>query len=1207
AAECIARLSRPLHEAAATTRPKARSSTPSDTSHSPGKPKQRRSHTADSTPAQPKQQQQQQQHQQQHNHNHQQQQKQHQQQQQQQKQQQQQHHQQQQHQHQQTRANGATLNAGGPSNRGGGARHKAGGGGGAGAGGVGGGGGVGLSASERSQWQELRESLELGHTALTQGRSHQAVRQLCLSLRVLTSSRIQKFNLSLVDLVVVTYKYGTALVDTGNLEELQEAESCFTNIIEAYHAARCNSLAYYGLGRVYVRQNRFQTALAPLSKALTMVRQDMVPALLCWPLQRQRGGRDEAPGRLAALVDESLRLCRYPPSADAVCRYAGCEGFYKLSIYFTDPDFKGFVRLCCSLRCRVEFHPACWKKLKAPDFVDVDKDFLGHSCLTPDCRGRMCKIIIFGSDGVIKYEFEVTVEREKPPQRPCIKQRAVSARKLRRKLEVKQRRARRRQEERARRAAQRSTPTTTSATTATTSTTTGDDGDAGAGRDTARGQLGGAAALRHDHQAVDHVVMQIASQRSLLLRCFSGPCRRRLLGPRRGLLRSLALRGAVARAELSAIAPRFTLLPAAVAGAETRGGGDEVEGDPYDVQEDEEDVDEEEEEDDDGGDGGDGGGDGGGEGAVGRLLSLLVSDRDRVRARRFVWALACWCRRRLHADARLAAWATWLDSAGLKVTKSFLQTYQDLLEAVDLTPLQQHLTKRKVLTADDLKRLLPASGGDTAVGCRGVGCRGVVRLLLGKPAEVAREFVWLLAERAPLSAPLGHALDTYFSIMDVPCVVLQRSDHADEAILMRKTRKSKKKFKRESKNLLYISGSSTIRDDELDDLLAEQGMLDLMQELDEGESWAAGGPGGGPAGGASLFSVPEDLRAQLERFEAGLTLGLAAPGSSEAAAPVLLVDDPEGFPPLETPQQAEVTDGVREGLYDLCLTGELGRGDQERQLLLRRLEETQDKFQQARQEWRVELASLRDDLAESLKNTERLQEQVDRDGKRLAQERREHAEKLKSAQKDVAIAKTQEEKLDQTLAEMQNKHGSLQEECRHLREKADADRKAMDASFTNSQEQFVEATRRAMEAEVMLLELRREAACRELVVIAEQVEMRRQAVAMMPLSQLAQRQAEESCIAVKKDVRVKVEQIRKDFEDHVTLVKNGTKLSSLPSLTAPSPPPLPASLNLKVSHPQSPVVTLNLKVSRPQSPVVTLNSSVTAPSPPPLPASLNLK
>ncbi|XP_078477665.1 uncharacterized protein LOC144738526 [Lampetra planeri] len=433
------------------------------------------------------------------------------------------------------------------------------------------------------------------------------------------------------------------------------------------------------------------------------------------------------------------------------------------------------------------------------------------------------------------------------------------------------------------------------------------------------GSWGGAAALRHDHQAVDHVVMQIASQRSLLLRCFSGPCRRRLLGPRRGLLRSLALRGAVARAELSAIAPHFTLLPAAVAGAETRGGGDEVvEGDPYDVQEDEEDVDEEEEDDDDddGGDGGDGGGDGGGEGAVGRLLSLLVSDRDRVRARRFVWALACWCRRRLHADARLAAWATWLDSAGLKVTKSFLQTYQDLLEAVDLTPLQQHLTKRKVLTADDLKRLLPASGGDTAVGCRAVGCRGVVRLLLGKPAEVAREFVWLLAERAPLSAPLGHALDTYFSIMDVPCVVLQRSDHADEAILMRKTRKSKKKFKRESKNLLYISGSSTIRDDELDDLLAEQGMLDLMQELDEGESWAAGGPGGGPAGGASLFSVPEDLRAQLERFEAGLTLGLAAPGSSEAAAPPLLVDDPEGFPPLETPQQAEVTDGVREGLYD---------------------------------------------------------------------------------------------------------------------------------------------------------------------------------------------------------------------------------------------------------------------------------------------------
>jgi hypothetical protein len=50
-------------------------------------------------------------------------------------------------------------------------------------------------------------------------------------------------------------------------------------------------------------------------------------------------------------------------------------------------DFKGYVRVQCTEKCKVEFHHACWRSLR--DAKRVTADGLESHCFTPDCVGRV--------------------------------------------------------------------------------------------------------------------------------------------------------------------------------------------------------------------------------------------------------------------------------------------------------------------------------------------------------------------------------------------------------------------------------------------------------------------------------------------------------------------------------------------------------------------------------------------------------------------------------------------------------------------------------------------------------------------------------------------------------------------------------------------------------------------------------------------------
>ncbi|NXN72341.1 TTC3 ligase, partial [Himantopus himantopus] len=294
--------------------------------------------------------------------------------------------------------------------------------------------------------EEVKSLVRDGYTALMDQRCHSAEQAFSQLLSILNPSELKQLNLRIINYVVIIYGHATALLGIGQPEALTKAEDQFKKIIEQYQEERFCCLAYYGIGKVYLRQNRFSDALDQFMKSQTMVNHKIVPGVLTWPTTSWviEETRTE---NLQLILKNCIEECKFPPEPDAICRYRQCHGHSKIQIFFTDPDFKGFIRITCCQQCRVEFHISCWKKLKTTNYSDKnDKDFLQELCFTPDCTGVISKIVIFSSSGLVKCEFEQKITKPKEPPRASIKQKCSSLRKLKMKQEKKLRRKRAREE-----------------------------------------------------------------------------------------------------------------------------------------------------------------------------------------------------------------------------------------------------------------------------------------------------------------------------------------------------------------------------------------------------------------------------------------------------------------------------------------------------------------------------------------------------------------------------------------------------------------------------------------------------------------------------------------------------------------------------------------------------------------------------------------
>ncbi|XP_067288766.1 E3 ubiquitin-protein ligase TTC3 [Pseudorasbora parva] len=280
-------------------------------------------------------------------------------------------------------------------------------------------------------------AVQEAHVALSDQRCRNALQSFSLALRILESSGPAALGLTELDKSVLVYGYASALLEIGQPEELAEAQRKFTTLESSDR--KFQSLVHYGMGRLYLKENRFAKALERFSNAQLMIQRHITPGKLTWPTTKAIVEETQT-ARLKEHLERFVEVCKFPPKPDAVCRHQHCLS-HTIHIYFSDPEFKGFIQLTCCQCCRVEFHISCWKKLKTLSFSDKnDKDFLRDPCFTPDCIGLISHVVIFGSTGLIKCEFKTCIPKARPAGRARLKQRCTSIKKLKSKNDRKLRR-----------------------------------------------------------------------------------------------------------------------------------------------------------------------------------------------------------------------------------------------------------------------------------------------------------------------------------------------------------------------------------------------------------------------------------------------------------------------------------------------------------------------------------------------------------------------------------------------------------------------------------------------------------------------------------------------------------------------------------------------------------------------------------------------
>ncbi|KAM9788400.1 E3 ubiquitin-protein ligase TTC3 [Neosynchiropus ocellatus] len=290
--------------------------------------------------------------------------------------------------------------------------------------------------NKASLCKEMGSLVQAAQAALVDLRSRNAERSFSQALAMLDTTTPKKLGLSPLDVQLLIFGRASALTDIGQAEELAEARKLLEKS-ESFQEKTFQSLICYCFGRIYLKEKRFAAALKKFNDSLEMVSNNTTPGKLTWPLTKQ-DVRESDPNYLKEMLSDAMDLCKFPPPPDAVCQVEKRLCPLKAAIYFTDPDFKGFIQICCCQKCVIQYHTACWKTLKSSSFNDkVDKEFLHDPCFTPDCAGQICNIKIFDSTSQLKWEDGTTIPKPEKTKRAKVNQECTSLKKLKSKEERK--------------------------------------------------------------------------------------------------------------------------------------------------------------------------------------------------------------------------------------------------------------------------------------------------------------------------------------------------------------------------------------------------------------------------------------------------------------------------------------------------------------------------------------------------------------------------------------------------------------------------------------------------------------------------------------------------------------------------------------------------------------------------------------------------
>ncbi|XP_046553087.1 LOW QUALITY PROTEIN: uncharacterized protein LOC124262626 [Haliotis rubra] len=288
----------------------------------------------------------------------------------------------------------------------------------------------------------FNQTLREGSDALEKGLAEVARAAFEKAVENYSSSNFLQKDVTECKVLVLKYALGISAVATGNYTHIMEAIHRFEEISNSSKVKFPAS--YYGLGKAYVTLNRYTEATVSVNSGLSAVKNGVRCDVVCWP-GTEKVIPESRKEKLEALLKELLQTCKRPPTPDAVCRHGNCLEKDRDVIYFSDPDFKGFVRVNCHSLCVVEFHMTCWKAYKGKG---SDKEQLHTSCPTPDCSSLIQRICLYRQHSDPKIYISDKPLQKSKSQKKSQKLELSSEDKISRKAEKKALRKQKRKEAR---------------------------------------------------------------------------------------------------------------------------------------------------------------------------------------------------------------------------------------------------------------------------------------------------------------------------------------------------------------------------------------------------------------------------------------------------------------------------------------------------------------------------------------------------------------------------------------------------------------------------------------------------------------------------------------------------------------------------------------------------------------------------------------
>ncbi|XP_078416150.1 E3 ubiquitin-protein ligase DZIP3-like isoform X7 [Cetorhinus maximus] len=217
--------------------------------------------------------------------------------------------------------------------------------------------------------------------------------------------------LSEVQYLLLLHYFVMTLCSRGQAQDLSEAEKQIKTIEKmTKETPECQSflyIVYHSFGCLYYKQNRFEVAIKWFQKSKQEFEDN--PPSIEWADVVLKA-EEIKPENFPVKINEYVELCKYAPDPMAVCQDANCQGYYKREIYASDPDYKGYVELCCDNNCLIAYHTTCWKKLKDSQYRGkTNQDFCLMKCMSSDCKGLIIKCVIHNASGSTQTEFEIKI------------------------------------------------------------------------------------------------------------------------------------------------------------------------------------------------------------------------------------------------------------------------------------------------------------------------------------------------------------------------------------------------------------------------------------------------------------------------------------------------------------------------------------------------------------------------------------------------------------------------------------------------------------------------------------------------------------------------------------------------------------------------------------------------------------------------------